>query len=178
MLLGAERVVATADVAGAMSLEALRGTPDAFDPRIQRARPHPGQVASGRAPARLLEGSEIRECHRHDDPRVQDAYALRCMPQVHGAARDALASSAACSRSESNTRDRQPARVPDEPEGYQVLSGGNFHGQPSPMALDLLAIAITDLATISERRIDRLVNPDLNELPASSPASRGCTRGS
>lgn len=164
---GAQRVVDAADVAGAMSLEALRGTPDAFHPAIMRARPHPGQMASAERLRALLEGSEIRESHRFDDPRVQDAYALRCMPQVHGAARNALAYIGQVLETEANSATDNPLIFPDEGEDGLVVSGGNFHGQPIAQVLDLLAIALTDLASISERRTERLVNPDLSgDLPA------------
>jgi histidine ammonia-lyase len=166
VLLGAERAAATADAAGAMSLEGLRGTPDAFHPAIQRARPHPGQAASAERLRALLAESEIRESHRHGDPRVQDAYSLRCMPQVHGAARNAFAYARQVLETEANSATDNPLIFPDEGEGGLVLSGGNFHGQPVAQVLDLLAIALTDLGSISERRIERLVNPDLSgDLP-------------
>jgi histidine ammonia-lyase len=174
----AERAVDTADVAGAMSLEGLRGTPDAFHPAIQRARPHPGQAASAERLRALLEGSEIRESHRYDDPRVQDAYALRCMPQVHGAARNALAYVAQVLETEANSATDNPLIFPDEGAGGMVMSGGNFHGQPVAQVLDLLAMALTDLASISERRIERLVNPDLSgDLPAFLTRDPGVCSG-
>jgi histidine ammonia-lyase len=163
-LLAAERLADTADVAGAMSLEGLRGTPDAFHPAIQRARPHPGQLASAERLRALLAESEIRESHRHNDPRVQDAYALRCMPQVHGAARNAFTYIRSVLEVEANSATDNPLIFPDE--GDLVVSGGNFHGQPVAQVLDLLAIVLTDLASISERRIERLVNPDMSDLPA------------
>jgi histidine ammonia-lyase len=167
LLRGAERVVDTAEVAGAMTLEALRGTPDAFHPAIQRARPHAGQAASAERLRALLAGSEIRESHRENDPRVQDAYSLRCMPQVHGAARNAFAYIGQVLETEANSATDNPLVFPDEGEGGLVVSGGNFHGQPIAQVLDLLAIALADLASISERRIERLVNPDLSgDLPA------------
>jgi histidine ammonia-lyase len=165
LLLRAERALDAAEAAGAMSLEALRGTPDAFHPAIQRARPHRGQRESAARLRGLLAGSEIRESHRHDDPRVQDAYALRCMPQVHGAARNALRYVREVLEVEANSATDNPLIFPDE-EGGLVLSGGNFHGQPIAQVLDLLAIALADLASISERRVERLVNPDLSDLPA------------
>jgi histidine ammonia-lyase len=165
-LLGAERLADTADVAGAMSLEGLRGTPDAFHPLIQQARPHPGQAASAARLRALLEASEIRESHRHNDPRVQDAYALRCMPQVHGAARNAFAYIRSVLETEANSATDNPLIFPDEGEDGLVLSGGNFHGQPVAQVLDLLAIVLTDMASMSERRTERLVNPDLSDLPA------------
>ncbi|HET7322439.1 MAG TPA: aromatic amino acid lyase, partial [Longimicrobiaceae bacterium] len=128
VLRAAERLAETADAAGAMSLEGLRGTPDAFHPALQRARPHPGQMESAQHLRELLRDSEIRESHRHDDPRVQDAYALRCMPQVHGAFRNALAYVRSVLETEANSATDNPLIFPDE-EGGLVLSGGNFHGQ-------------------------------------------------
>jgi histidine ammonia-lyase len=163
-LLRAKRLVRVADVAGAMSLEALKGTPAAFDLRIQDARPHPGQKAVAEHLLFLMEGSEIRQSHLKEDPRVQDAYSLRCMPQVHGAVRDALAH---CE----NILLIESASATDNPlvfaESCEVISGGNFHGAPLGLAFDYGGIAIAHLMNMSERRTDRLVNPDKNEgLPA------------
>ena len=163
-LFRAKRLSRVADIAGAMSLEALKGTPTAFDSRIHQARPHPGQQAVAEHLRHLLRDSEIRQSHVADDPRVQDAYSLRCMPQVHGAVRGALGH---CE----NVLEIESASATDNPlvfaETGDVLSGGNFHGAPLALALDYAAIALTDLMSISERRTDRLVNPDLNEgLPA------------
>ena len=178
VLLGAERLVDTADVAGAMTLEGLMGTPAAFHPSIQRARPHPGQARSAERLRALLARSEIRESHRENDPRVQDAYALRCMPQVHGAARNAFGYVRTVLETEANSATDNPLIFPDNPEGEQVLSGGNFHGQPIAQVLDLVAIALADLCSISERRIERLVNPDLNEgLPAFLTEDPGVSSG-
>lgn len=173
-LLDAERAIETAEVAGAMSLEALRGTPDAFDDLIQRVRPHPGQATSAARLRALLADSEIRESHRYDDPRVQDAYSLRCMPQVHGAARQALAFVRQVLEIESNSATDNPLIFPDE---ERVLSGGNFHGQPVAQALDMLAMACADLASISERRLARLVDPALSELPAFLTPDPGVNSG-
>ncbi len=153
-----------ADAAGAMTLEALLGTPAAFDPRIHDARPHSGQVAVAANLRELLDGSEIRMSHLDNDPRVQDAYSLRCMPQVHGAVRDAIAFATNVVETETGAATDNPLVFADTGE---VISGGNFHGAPLAQAFDFASIAMTDLASISERRIDRLVNPDLNEgLPA------------
>src|SRR5215470_5948334 len=158
----AMRVTQLFDLAGAMSLEALRGTPTAFDERIHAARPHRGQIAAAAHLRRLLEDSEIRESHRHNDPRVQDAYCLRCMPQVHGAARGALQHVREVIEIETGSATDNPLIF-----GGDILSGGNFHGAPLALALDYAAIALTDLMSISERRIDRMVNPDLSDgLPA------------
>jgi len=162
-LLAAERAVDTAEVAGAMSLEGLRGTPDAFDDLIQRVRPHPGQATSAARLRWLLRDSEIRESHRENDPRVQDAYSLRCMPQVHGAARQALAFARQVLEIEANSATDNPLIFPEE---GKVLSGGNFHGQPIAQVLDVVAMACADLASISERRIARLIDPALSMLPA------------
>jgi histidine ammonia-lyase len=176
-LLAAERAVETADVAGAMSLEALRGTPDAFHPAIMRARPHAGQAASAERLRALLAGSEIRESHRYGDPRVQDAYSLRCMPQIHGAARNAFGYVRQVLETESNSATDNPLIFPDE-DGGLVISGGNFHGQPIAQVLDLLAIALADLASVSERRIERLVNPDLSgDLPPFLTDDAGVSSG-
>jgi histidine ammonia-lyase len=176
VLLAAERAADAADAAGAMSLEGLRGTPDAFHPALQRARPHPGQIASAERLRALLAESEIRESHRHNDPRVQDAYSLRCMPQVHGAARNAFAYIRSVLEVEANSATDNPLIFPDE-EGGRVLSGGNFHGQPVAQVMDLLAIALTDMASMSERRIERLVNPDLSDLPAFLTRQPGLSSG-
>jgi histidine ammonia-lyase len=147
----------SADVVCAMAVDAQRGTPRAFHEAIQRARPHPGQAASAARLVRLLEGSEIRASHLGCG-RVQDAYSLRCAPQVHGAVRDTIAEARRVFSVELNSATDNPLVFGDE-----ILSGGNFHGEPLAFALDYLAIALTALAGISERRIDRLVNPALNE---------------
>jgi histidine ammonia-lyase len=173
-LLRAERVLETLEVAGAMSLEGLRGTPDAFDPAIQRVRPQPGQVVSAARLRALLADSEIRESHRHGDPRVQDAYSLRCMPQVHGAARQALAYVRQVLEVEANSATDNPLIFPED---GRIISGGNFHGQPVAQALDLLAIACADLGAISERRIARLVDPALSGLPAFLTPDAGVNSG-
>jgi histidine ammonia-lyase len=159
-ILRAQRLARVADVAGAMSLEALLGTPAAFDERLQDARPHAGQKAVAEHLLSILQASEIRESHRQNDPRVQDAYSLRCMPQVHGAVRGALAHCASVLEVESASATDNPLVFTGTGE---VISGGNFHGAPLALAFDYAAIAMTDLMSISERRIDRLVNPDLNE---------------
>jgi histidine ammonia-lyase len=163
-LLRAKRLSRLADVSGAMSLEALKGTPAAFDARLQDARPHPGQKAAAKHLLTLLEGSEIRQSHLKDDTRVQDAYSLRCMPQVHGAVRGALSHCEDVLLVESASATDNPLVFA---EAGDVISGGNFHGAPLALAFDYAAMAIVDLMSMSERRIDRLVNPDKNEgLPA------------
>ena len=173
-LLRAERALETAEVAGAMSLEGLRGTPDAFDPLIQRARPHAGQGVSAARLRGLLRGSEIRESHRYGDPRVQDAYSLRCMPQVHGAARQALGFVRGVLEVEVNSATDNPLIFAAE---QRIISGGNFHGQPVAQALDVLALACANLGAISERRIARLVDPALSGLPAFLTRDAGVNSG-
>ncbi|HEX8850108.1 MAG TPA: histidine ammonia-lyase [Gemmatimonadaceae bacterium] len=173
-LVDAHTLWQTAHVAGAMSLEALLGTPVAFDARIQDARGQLGQAASAALLRELLRDSEIRESHRHGDPRVQDAYALRCMPQVHGPVLDAIDFAAGVIGRELNAATDNPLVF----ENGEMLSGGNFHGQSVAMVLDFLAIALTNLATIAERRIDRLVHPDLNQgMPAFLSPEPGVNSG-
>ena len=174
-LLAAERAVETAEVAGAMSLDALLGTPEPFREEIQDARPHAGQARSAARLRALLAGSQIRESHREGDPRVQDAYSLRCMPQVHGAAREALAYVRGILEIEANSATDNPLVFP---EAGVVVSGGNFHAQIVSQALDLLAIVAADLASISERRVERLLNPDLSMgLPAFLTSRAGLESG-
>ena len=174
-LLAAERALETAEVAGAMSLDALLGTPEPFREEIQDARPHAGQARSAARLRALLAGSQIRESHREGDPRVQDAYSLRCMPQVHGAAREALAYVRGILETEANSATDNPLVFP---EAGVVVSGGNFHAQIVSQALDLLAIAVADLAAISERRVERLLNPDLSMgLPAFLTSHAGLESG-
>ncbi len=173
-LMDAHTLWRTAHLAGAMSLEALLGTPVAFDSRIQDARGQLGQAASAAYLRELLADSEIRESHRDNDPRVQDAYALRCMPQVHGPVLDAMDFAAGVIGRELNAATDNPLVF----ENGELLSGGNFHGQSVAMVLDFLAIALTNLATISERRIDRLVHPDLNQgLPPFLTRDAGVNSG-
>jgi histidine ammonia-lyase len=146
-----------------MSLEALKGTPVAFDPRLHDARPHAGQKEAAAHLLFLLKGSEIRQSHLKNDPRIQDAYSLRCIPQVHGAVRGALKHIEEVLLTESASATDNPLIF----EGGDVISGGNFHGAPLAFALDYGAIAVTDLMSISERRTDRMLNPDKSDgLPA------------
>jgi histidine ammonia-lyase len=172
----------TADVAAALSLDALRGSPAAFDPRIAEARPYPGHAATSRHLLRLNRGSQIRESHRPTDrdPRVQDAYSLRCAPQVHGAVRDALSAVRAVAGVELNSATDNPLvfAAPDGPLGAgDVLSGGNFHGQPLAMAADQLAVALATLGGISERRIEHMTNPHTSLLPAFLTSAPGLNSG-
>ena len=171
----AEKLAQAADVAGAMTLEALKGTPAAFDERIQAARPHPGQIAVAEHLRALLADSEIRDSHRENDPRVQDAYSLRCMPQVHGATRGALTHIRQILQIETASGTDNPLVFAAEEE---LISGGNFHGAPVALALDYAAIALTDLLSITERRINRLVHPDYNEgLPPFLAQNAGLSSG-
>ncbi len=181
----------SADVIGALTLDALRGTDVAFDPRIQQVRPHPGQLASAANLRKMLEHSQIRESHRSCD-RVQDAYSLRCIPQVHGAVRDTLAHCREVMETEINSAVDNPlvfvrvgtgvspvrAERSSAKDDGDVISGGNFHGEPVAFALDFLGIAVSALAGISERRLERLVNPALNEgLPPFLAAEAGLNSG-
>src|SRR5437763_1980136 len=167
----------TADVIGSLSVDALKGTDAAFDPRIKSVRPHAGQTLVAANLRRMLEGSTIRDSHR-DCARVQDAYSLRCIPQVHGAVRDTLAFCRRTFEIEMNSAVDNPlVFVKSHGEG-DIISGGNFHGEPLAFALDYLAIALSALAGISERRIERLVNPALNEdLPPFLAPDAGMNSG-
>lgn len=188
-ILQAEILTDTADVVGSLTLDALKGTDVAFDERIHRARPHPGQLRVAQNLRRMLEGSIIRESHL-DCQKVQDAYSLRCMPQVHGAVRDTLAYCRQTFEIEINSAVDNPLVFPEERKVGApkravgavvpgvVLSGGNFHGEPLAFALDFLAVALSALAGISERRLERLVNPSLNEgLPAFLAPGAGLNSG-
>jgi histidine ammonia-lyase len=178
-LLAAETLVDSADVIGGMSCDALKGTDAAFDERIHKARPHNGQIKTAANLRRMLEGSQIRESHRACG-RVQDAYSLRCIPQVHGAVRDTLAHCREIFETEANSAVDNPLVFISDPRSAKgdVISGGNFHGEPLAFALDFLAIALSALAGISERRIERLVNPALSEgLPAFLAPGAGLNSG-
>ena len=188
-LLQAEILADTADVIGALTLDALRGTDVAFDERIHKARPHPGQLLVAQNLRRMLEGSLLRESHR-ECQKVQDAYSMRCIPQVHGAVRDTLTHCREIFEVEMNSAVDNPLVFPEEKKvgapkramGVQapgeILSGGNFHGQPLAFPLDFLAIALSALAGISERRLERLVNPALNEgLPPFLAPGAGLNSG-
>lgn len=167
-ILDAERTAELADIAGALSLEALKGTARAFDARVVAARPHPGQIAVARFLRTLLDGSQLAESHK-DCGKVQDPYSLRCMPQVHGASRDVLAFARTVLEREAASSTDNPLVFVDsahdpaaDPDRSEMISGGNFHGQPIALALDAAAIAVAELASISERRIEQLVNPHLS----------------
>ena len=176
----AEIAVDTADVAAALSLDALRGSPAAFDERIAAVRPYAGHAITARNLRRLNEGSAIRESHRgaDTDKRVQDAYSLRCTPQVHGAVRDALAQVRATLEVELNSATDNPlVFAVDGGNAGEVISGGNFHGQPLAMAADQLAVALATLAGISERRIEQMTNPQTSLLPAFLVKDAGLNSG-
>ncbi len=166
-------LAAAADLCGAATLDASRGSDAAFDRRVVEARPHPGALASARNLRQLLAGSAIRESHRGCG-RVQDNYALRCMPQVHGAARDAFAHGREVLEREMNSATDNPLVFPNRGD---IVSGGNFHGAPVGLVLDYAAIAATDLASISERRIEKLMNPAASELPAFLVEKGGLNSG-
>jgi histidine ammonia-lyase len=189
-LLEADALVNGADIAAALSLDALRGSPGAFDPRIMQARAFPGAATTAKNLARLNEGSQIRESHRSNakDPRVQDAYSLRCTPQVHGAVRDSLAQARAIAEVELNSATDNPlvfAAASASPESRNasasgdgdIVSGGNFHGQPLAMAADQVAIALATLGGISERRIEQMTNPLTSMLPAFLTPEPGLNSG-
>jgi histidine ammonia-lyase len=178
-LLAAETLVDSADVLGGLCCDALKGTDAAFDERIHKARPHSGQMKTAANLRRMLEGSQIRESHR-DCGRVQDAYSLRCIPQVHGAVRDTLAHCREVFEIEANSAVDNPLVFITDAKNFKgdVISGGNFHGEPLAFALDFLGIALSALAGISERRIERLVNPALSEgLPPFLAQGAGLNSG-
>jgi histidine ammonia-lyase len=170
---GAERLARAADIAAALSIDGLRGSVRPFDPRIHAARPFAGQVLSARNLRALLDGSGINASHAHCG-RVQDAYSLRCAPQVHGAARNALRFVRDTLEIEANAATDNPMVFADE---HEIVSGGNFHGAPVAIASDLVVLALAQLATISERRSDRLVNPVLSDLPAFLTEHSGLQSG-
>jgi histidine ammonia-lyase len=177
-VLAAERLatlVRTADVVAAMTIEAALGTDTPFDDRLQRLRPHPGQAASAANLRRLLAGSPILASHRDSEHLVQDAYSLRCAPQVHGATRDALGFARGVLEIELNAVSDNPIVLPDDGD---IVSGGNFHGQPVAVAMDLLAAATVGMASISERRLYRLLDPALsNGLPPFLVPESGLNSG-
>jgi len=161
------------DIAAAMSLEVLMGSRTEFDARIHQIRPHPGQAAVADNMERLVQNSEIITSHK-DCSRVQDAYTLRCSPQVHGATKDALSYCRRVIETEMNASTNNPLIYAAEQD---FLLGGNFHGQPVALALDFLSMAVAELANISERRIERLVNPMLSGLPAFLVSDGGLNSG-
>ncbi len=176
-LADAARLATVADIAGAMSVEAQKGSKRPFDARIQALRPHPGQATVAANLRALLAESELMESHRFCG-RVQDAYSFRCMPQVHGASRDALGFSRGVLERELNSVTDNPLVFPEGKGAADVVSGGNFHGQPLALGLDLAAMALAELASISERRVEQLVNPSLSSgLPAFLTPNSGLNSG-
>ena len=175
----ADILVDTADVAASLSLDALRGSPGAFDARIMHARAYAGAATTARNLAHLNEGSQIRESHRaaEKDPRVQDAYSLRCTPQVHGAVRDSLAQAREMAAVELNSATDNPLVFVRDANSGDIVSGGNFHGQPLAMAADQVAIAIATLGGIVERRIEQMTNPLTSMLPAFLTPEPGLNSG-
>jgi len=161
------------DIAAAMSLEVLMGSKTEFDQRIHHVRPHPGQAAAADNMDRITRDSEIITSHK-DCSRIQDAYTLRCSPQVHGASKDAITYARKVVETEMNSSTNNPLILP---ESQEFLLGGNFHGQPVALALDFLCMAVSELANISERRIERLVNPQLSGLPAFLVSDGGLNSG-
>ena len=178
--LDARRLVRIADLVAALSTDALRGTDTAFDPRLHALREHPGQRASAANLWSLMRGSAIRESHRAGDVRVQDPYSIRCTPQVHGAVRDVLADVEAKVAIEMNAVTDNPLVFPGDVDGdadSSILSGGNFHGQPMAFAADFLAIALAELASIGERRIEKLTNTAFSGLPPFLARDAGLDSG-
>ncbi len=175
----ADILVDTADVAAALTLDALRGSPAAFDARIMHARAYAGAALTARNLTHLNEGSQIRESHRaaEKDPRVQDAYSLRCTPQVHGAVRDSLVQARDIALVELNSATDNPLVFVRDAENGDILSGGNFHGQPLAMAADQVAVALATLGGISERRIEQMTNPLTSMLPAFLTPEPGLNSG-
>jgi histidine ammonia-lyase len=169
----ARHLAKIADIAGALTVEATQSSQRPFDPRIQAIRPHPGQAACAANLRRLLDQSQIMRHHEHCS-KVQDAYSMRCMPQVHGCLRDAVTHVTGVVECEMNAATDNPLVFADTGE---VISGGNFHGQPIALAADFLTAALTDLASISERRVENLVNPDLSGLPGFLTPKPGLNSG-
>jgi histidine ammonia-lyase len=171
---GAIDLAKTIDISASLSLEALKGSDTPFDERIHSLRNYPGQAKSARNVKKLMAGSEIRESHRFHDLKVQDAYSLRCIPQVHGASRDAINYVNNIIHIEINSVTDNPLIFADE---KLHLEGGNFHGQPIALAADFLGIALSEFANISERRIERLVNGNLSGLPRFLTSEGGLNSG-
>lgn len=173
-LADAQQLCKLADITAALSIEALRGSDTPFDERIHNLRPYMGQRKVARNIRRMMKGSEIRESHRYGDSRVQDAYSMRCAPQVHGASRDAIDYAYGIVSIEINSANDNPLIFAED---KVHLEGGNFHGQPIALAMDFFAIAVAELANISERRIERLVNGSLSGLPRFLTAEGGLNSG-
>ncbi|MDZ7764545.1 MAG: histidine ammonia-lyase [Melioribacteraceae bacterium] len=170
----AKKLVKLVDGSAALSHEALRATDKAYDPRLHKLRPFPGQITTAQNMLKLIKGSEIRVSHLEGDPRVQDSYSIRCVPQIHGASRDAI--DYVCSKVaiELNSVNDNPLIFPEQGDH---LEGGNFHGQPMALAMDFMSIALAELANVSERRIERLVNGSLSQLPRFLTENGGLNSG-
>lgn len=170
----AKKLVKVAEIIAALSHEALRATDKAYDKRLHLLRPYPGQITTASNMLKLIKGSEIRKSHLKDDPRVQDSYSLRCIPQIHGASRDAIDYVASRIEIEINSVNDNPLIFPEEGDH---LEGGNFHGQPVALAMDFMKIALSELANVSERRTERLVNGSLSSLPRFLTTEGGLNSG-
>ncbi|HEX3074946.1 MAG TPA: histidine ammonia-lyase [Ignavibacteriales bacterium] len=170
----AGKLIKLADICGALTHEALRGTDKAFDHKLHNLRPYPGQISAAKNLSALIKNSEIRNSHLHGDNRVQDAYSLRCMPQIHGASRDAINYVISRIEIEINSANDNPLIFPDSEEH---IEGGNFHGQPVALAMDFMGIALAELANVSERRIERMVNGALSGLPRFLTKNGGLNSG-
>jgi histidine ammonia-lyase len=170
----AKQLISTSDISAALSHEALRGTDKAYDLRLHKLRPFPGQITTAQNMLSLLKNSEIRISHLKGDLRVQDSYSLRCIPQIHGASRDTI--NYVCSKVEVelNSVNDNPLIFPDEQD---FLEGGNFHGQPMALVMDFMSIALSELANVAERRIERLVNGSLSQLPRFLTTKGGLNSG-
>ena len=172
--LRAKELIKTADICAALSHEALRATDKAYDLRLHKLRPYPGQITTAKNMLSLIKNSEIRKSHLKNDPRVQDSYSIRCIPQIHGASRDTTDYVCSKVEIELNSVNDNPLIFPDEGDH---LEGGNFHGQPIALVMDFMAIALSELANVSERRTERLVNGSLSNLPRFLTKKGGLNSG-
>jgi histidine ammonia-lyase len=172
--ISAKSLIKTVDISSALSPEALRGTDKAYDPRLHQLRPYAGQITTAKNMLELLKGSEIRESHLKGDIRVQDSYSIRCIPQIHGASRDTIEYVSSLVGIEINSVTDNPLIFPEEEDH---IEGGNFHGQPMALAMDFMAIALSELANVSERRIERMVNGALSGLPRFLMKNGGLNSG-
>lgn len=170
----AKKLLKYSDIAGALSHEALRGTDKAYDKRIHELRPFTGQKNTAQNMLNLIKGSEIRTSHLKDDVRVQDSYSIRCIPQIHGASKDAVEYVCSKVEIELNSVNDNPLIFPEQGDH---LEGGNFHGQPMALAMDFMGIALSELANVSERRIERLTNGSLSDLPRFLAVKGGLNSG-
>ena len=170
----AKKLEKIADISGALSHETLRGTDNAFDLRLHKLRPFPGQIATAKNILAMIKGSEIRESHRTNDSRVQDSYSIRCIPQIHGASRDSIDYVCSQVEIELNSVNDNPLIFPDD---ETHLEGGNFHGQPIALVMDFMAIALSEYADVSERRTERMLNGSLSSLPRFLAKNGGLNSG-